>query len=96
MNYRTIRYIVIFSLAILAAGGVLYSEETLSFKEAAAIALEKNHQVLIARNNAAIAGNNVHIGNADLLPSVSLSTGSTYQDVSPDSGSIDTTTTTAP
>lgn len=89
------RHIVTFLLAVLAAGGVLYSEETLSFQEAVTTALERNHQVLIARNNAAIAGNNVHIGNADLLPAVNLSTGTTYQDVSPDSGTIDTTTTTA-
>jgi adhesin transport system outer membrane protein len=95
MNYRTIRHVVIFLHVVLIAGGVLFSEETLSFEKAAAIALERNHLILIARNNAAVAGNNVHIGNADLLPAVSLSTGTTYQDVSPDSGNIDTTTTTA-
>jgi outer membrane protein len=60
--------------------GFIYPEEPLSFQQAVAIALERNHQVLIARNTAAIAKNNVNIGNADLLPEISLSAGTTYLD----------------
>jgi outer membrane protein len=74
------KHITLFLLLILLIWGFIYPGEPLSFKQAIAIALERNHQVLIARNNEAIAKNNVHIGNADLLPNVSLSAGTTYQD----------------
>jgi outer membrane protein len=74
--------------------GVIIPEETLRFQQVIAIALERNHQVLIARNTAAIARNNVNIGNADLLPGVNLSTGTTYQDGSAGIGSDDPYTTT--
>ena len=73
-------------------GGIGYPEEPLRFEDAISIALEKNHQVKIARNTAAIAGNNVHIGNADLLPAVGLSTGASFTDNSPVTGGSATTT----
>ena len=68
-------------LIILMCGfGFIYPGEPLSIHQAIAIALERNHQVLIARNTAAIAKNDVNIGNADLFPKVSLSAGTTYLD----------------
>jgi outer membrane protein len=74
--------------------GFIYPEEPLRFQQAIAIALERNHQVLIARNTAAIAKNSVNIGNANLLPNVSLSTGATFQDgpSGPESSGSNTTT----
>lgn len=85
------KHIIFFLILIIVSGGFLFPGETLSFKKAIAIALERNHRVLIARNNEAIARNNVHIGNADLLPGIDLSAGTTYQDA----GDIDNTTTDA-
>jgi outer membrane protein TolC len=75
--------------------GLASGQEKLTFEEALSIALEQNHQIKIARNNAAIAKNNVNIGNADLLPSLSLSTGTTYQDSQTGSPASGSTTTTA-
>jgi outer membrane protein len=90
------KHITLFLMLTIGIGGFLFPGDTLSFKEAVAIALERNHRVLIARNNAAIARNNVNIGNADLLPGVSLSSGATFQDETAGSeGSVSTTTTTA-
>jgi outer membrane protein TolC len=83
------KHIILFLIMIIVMWGVIYPEEPLSFQQAIAIALERNHQVLIARNTAAIAKNNVNIGNADLLPEVNLSAGTTYLDAS----DIATTTT---
>jgi adhesin transport system outer membrane protein len=90
------KHITLFLMLTIGIGGLLFPEETLSFKEAVAIALERNHRVLMARNNADIARNNVHIGNADLLPGVNLSSSATFQDPAPGSGeSAAATTTTA-
>jgi len=92
MKHITLKHITLFLLSILLMWGVGYPEEPLRFEEAISIALEKNHQVRIARNTAAIAGNNVHIGNADLLPVVGVSTGTAFRDDV--SGPGDSTTTT--
>jgi outer membrane protein len=54
--------------------------EKLTFEDAVAIALRQNHQIEIAGNNAVIAGNNVNIGNAGLLPSLSISGSAAYED----------------
>jgi outer membrane protein len=90
------KHITLFLIVLTVAAGIAYPEdEPLSFNRAIAIALERNHNVLMARNTEAIAKNNVHIGNAGLLPAVSLSTGTTYQDVSSDSGNSTSTTTNA-
>jgi len=92
MKHITLKYITFFLLSILLMWGVGYPEEPLRFEEAISIALEKNHQVKIARNTAAIAGNNVHIGNADLLPVVGVSTGTAFRDdISGPGGSTTTT-----
>ena len=92
MKHATLKSVTFFLLSILLMGGIGYPEEPLRFEDAISIALEKNHQVKIARNTAAIAGNNVHIGNADLLPAVGLSTGASFTDNSPVTGGSATTT----
>ncbi len=69
-----------FFIIILGISLSSFAEEPLSFKQAVAIALQQNHQIQIAGNNAAIAKNEVNIGNADLLPRIDLSTSSTYQE----------------
>lgn len=68
--------------ATISLCGLNNPEEPLSFQQAVAIALERNHQIAIAKNDAAIAKNSAHIGNAGLLPAVGLSAGATYLDAS--------------
>lgn len=87
------KHIILFLTVIIVTVGISYpEEEQLSFNEAIAIALERNHQVLMARNTEAIARNNAHIGNAGLLPTVSLSSGAAYQDLSSEPGDATSTT----
>jgi len=89
---QIILLLITFSL-ILTVSAASTPEEPLTIRQAIAIALERNHQISIARNTAVIAKNSVHIGNADLLPRIDLSAESTYQDVS--SGDKNTTSTTS-
>lgn len=74
------RSIVLLLLMIGISGWGTEESETLHFQQAMAMALKRNHQIEIARNNAAIAKNNVHIGNAGLLPTVGISGSATYQE----------------
>lgn len=57
--------------------------QTLTFREAVSIALEDNPLIAVARNSAEIAGNNAHIGNAGMLPSVDLTASTYYQKSDP-------------
>ncbi len=50
----------------------------LSFRDAVTEALRNNPLIAVARNNAEMAENNAHIGNAGLLPRVNLSGSSDY------------------
>jgi len=67
-------------ILFLLAGTCGFAQERLTFEEAMSLALSRNHQVTIARNNAKIASNSANIGNAGLLPGVSLTGGTTYQE----------------
>lgn len=58
----------IFSLIALCSFG----QETLTLDQAIAIALKNNQGILIAKNEADITKNNASIGNAGMLPQVSL------------------------
>jgi len=87
--------IVIFTMIIWVGIGLVSGQEKLTFEDAIAIALRQNHQIEIARNNAAIAKNNVNIGNADLLPSLSVTGSTTYQDSQTGSPASDSTGSTA-
>lgn len=82
--------------AILLSTAISGAQDILTFEEAVQIALEQNHQVRIARNDAEIAANNVHVGNAGLLPKVGLSAASNYSDskIPTDAGDIQTAATT--
>jgi outer membrane protein len=74
------KIVIIACLGFFLSVGVLSGQETLTFDGVIAIALEQNHQIEIARNNAAVAANNAGIGNADLLPRVNLSGGASVTD----------------
>ncbi|MEM9023518.1 MAG: TolC family protein [Bacteroidota bacterium] len=67
------------SLIIVLCGwcaAFLQAQDTLSLDRAIAMALQHNHGIAVARNDAAIARNNAQPGNADLLPQVSVNAGS--------------------
>ena len=66
-------------LIILIAASVS-AQKRLTFEKAISLALAQNHQVKIARNNAEIAANKTNIGNAGLLPGLSLSGNTSYQE----------------
>ncbi|MCK5056274.1 MAG: TolC family protein [Candidatus Aminicenantes bacterium] len=87
--------IVLITMIIWSGIGQVSGQEKLTFEDAIAIALRENHQIEIARNNAAIANNNVNIGNADLLPSLSVNGTVTLQDSRTGSPASDSTTGTA-
>ena len=58
----------------------IYGQELLKLDEAISIALEKNHQIKVARNTAQISKNSAHPGNAGFLPKVDLSSAINYAD----------------
>jgi outer membrane protein len=56
----------------------LFSQEVLSLEAAIGIALENNHGIIMAKNNAQMMDNMATPGNAGLLPRVDLSAGLNY------------------
>jgi len=58
----------------------LHGQDVLTFDEAIRIAMTNNHQIQVARYDAETARNNVHIGNAGLLPRVDLTANANYSD----------------
>ena len=59
-------------LLILAFGITGYSQEAMNFQTVVSTALQHNFDLLIARNNTAIAHNNNTAGNAGMLPSIAI------------------------
>jgi outer membrane protein TolC len=80
------RYVVLIVCTILFAADIAAAEEILTFEEAVAIAFKRNPQITVARNNARIADNNAHIGNAGLLPRLDITGSTSYQSTDPASG----------
>ena len=68
------------------------AQELLTFDNAIELAMRQNHQIEIARNNAKTAQNNVHIGNAGLLPRIDLSGSAQYQNTTLPGSSEEATT----
>lgn len=60
------------TLFILIAGccQTVFAQETLTLKDAIALALENNYDIKLVNNDLSIASNNVNIGNAGFLPGV--------------------------
>ncbi len=71
---------ILFLLSVLYGAGTLSAQDVLTFREAIATSLKQNHQIEMFRNNASMASNSARIGNADLLPKLSLSGGANYSD----------------
>lgn len=63
----------VLSITIHAQEVQSIENRVITLSDALTIALEKNHNILIANNNAEINSNNATIGNAGLLPSVTAS-----------------------
>lgn len=66
--------ILLFIISSLA----LSSQEKLTLSEAISIALKSNYRIIISKNNAEIADNNLTAGNAGFLPSIDVSAGQNY------------------
>ena len=71
-------------ILLLATGAA--AAETLTFREAVTIAMERNPLIAVARNSAEIAANSAHIGGAGLLPTIDLSGSANYVDTDPATG----------
>lgn len=65
---------------ILIISACIIAQEKLTLKDAISIALENNYSIQISRKNAKISKNNIHPGNAGLLPRVDLSAEMNYTD----------------
>lgn len=80
MQSRMLYHVLLTAFLLLSAKGLIGQEakDTLSLQEAVSQAMENNHAIRVARNNARISKNNVHIGNASMLPSLSISSNGTY------------------
>ena len=66
--------ILLFIISSLA----LSSQEKLTLSEAISIALKSNYRIIISKNNAEIADNNLTVGNAGFLPTIDVSAGQNY------------------
>jgi outer membrane protein len=77
------KYLSLILILVILPWSFIHPQEPLTFRQAIAIALENNHQALIARNTAEIAQNNVNPGNAGLLPGIGLTADAAYQDGGP-------------
>lgn len=64
--------IVSLALFTLLFGGGLSAQRVMSLQECVEIGLERNFSIQLARNNEAIATNNVSLGNAGFLPGLDL------------------------
>ncbi len=67
-------------LLLILLGLPVFSQEMLTLPEVIRMALEKNPNIQAARNNAANAENRAQIGNAGLLPKLTLTAGASYTD----------------
>ena len=67
-------------LILFIAASLANAQELLTLKDAVSRAIAANHDIKIAESSAEIADNNVHVGNAGLLPQVNLISSSTYTD----------------
>lgn len=73
--------IILILLALTVFSSVkLNAQEYMTFNDAVKKALAGNHDIQMALNRAKISKNNIHIGNAGLLPSVDLVAYSNYND----------------
>ncbi|MBN1782445.1 TolC family protein [bacterium] len=74
MFRKILNFICLFSAVMIQA------QETLTLPRAVHLVLTRNPNILMARNNADIAGRQAQIGNAGLLPKFTLSAGTSYSE----------------
>jgi len=60
----------VFCLVVFSAVAKAQTDTALTLQNAVAIALKNNYHIILSKNNAAIAQNNVTLGNAGFLPQV--------------------------
>lgn len=77
-NQPFFSFLLLLALSILSVDLPAFGQNpTISLEQALKLAMEKNHSVTISRNNAEIAANNAHPGQAGLLPTLAVSGGIT-------------------
>lgn len=79
------KYLITLICLLLLFGSAWSAEKVLTFEEAVALAMERNPRIAAARNDAEIAGNNAHIGNAGLLPRLDFTGSANYTGSDPPS-----------
>lgn len=77
-NMRKMIKHMIFSIALCFVGFQGYGQEVLLLQDAINTALEKNHNIRIAKNTQEIQENNATKGNAGMLPKLSLNSSYNY------------------
>lgn len=85
--YKSISITGLFAFLLLPA--FLFSQEVMTLQDCLRKGLENNYDLQISRNEALISNNNVTLGNAGFLPSVSLSSGYSQRISNSDQFSID-------
>ncbi|MGD9898245.1 MAG: TolC family protein, partial [Calditrichaceae bacterium] len=55
-------------------------QELLTIQDAVNIAVENNHGILVSRNNESVSRNNIHLGNAGMLPKIDIVASTYYND----------------
>ena len=74
---RIHKYIFLFVFTFLVSGFVL-AQGQFTIEEAIQLGIKNNYNILVANNNAAIAGNNNTLGNAGMLPVVDINASTTF------------------
>ena len=77
-NMRKMTKHMIFGIVLCFLSAPIYGQEVLLLQDAINTALEKNHNIKIAKSNLEIQENNATRGNANMLPNVSLSSSYNY------------------
>ncbi|MGD9486695.1 MAG: TolC family protein [Calditrichaceae bacterium] len=74
-----ILYVLLFMLVSVSVSRV-DGQELLTIQDAVNIALENNHGILVSRNNESASKNNIHLGNAGMLPKIDVVASTYYND----------------
>ena len=74
-------FIFFIAIGLFCFNTKLYAQEILTLQEAITVALKNNYDIKLVSNDLAVTQNNVNLGNAGILPSVTgtFSTGGSRQ-----------------
>ncbi len=72
------KLIVLLVIALCTATGNIFAQSLLTLDSAISIALQNNYDIVLAKNDSAVAHRNNTIGNAGMLPNLSVNGGASY------------------